>query len=223
MEDALRHLRQSQLSFIGAAALSRRAPQGAALSLESVAALSGRLVEVSGTGGHACLSVAMQWVKATQVAGELAAWVQLGPSVPFIPDVAALGIDLSALPFIVMPTIASALRSAEHVLRSGAFGLVVIDTGLSLCGLRQREPELQAAMLSRLLGLAQKHHTAVVCLSEKKREAPSLGSLVSLRLHCARKKLAVSGAEIVCEVVKDKHSGPGSVAEWSFAAVAGVK
>jgi recombination protein RecA len=197
-------------------ALSQRLPRGSGLSLTSIDALMGRLVELSGAGAHACLSVAMQWVRAAQVQGELGAWVQLGPSVPFIPDVQRLGVDLSVLPFVVMPTIASTLRAAEHLLRSGAFALVVIDTGCSLGALKQRDVQLQMAMMSRLLGLAQKHRTAVVCIGEKSREAPSFGSLVSLRIHCARR-----GGQLVLDVVKDKHTGPGSTAEWSLASVEG--
>jgi recombination protein RecA len=160
----------------------------------------------------------MQWVRATQVQQELAAWVQLGPSVPFIPDVAALGIDLKALPFVIMPTLTSLMRGAEHLLRSGAFGLVVLDLGCSIGAIKQRDPQLPMAALSRILGLAQKHHTAVVCLTEKSRESPSLGSLVSLRIHSAR-----VGAQVQAEVVKDKHAGPGRQAAWHFASVPGVR
>ncbi len=206
-------------SFLSSDSLSRRLPaDSATIALRSIASLSGRLVEVSGLGGNAGLSIAMQWVRATQVQKELAAWVQLGPSVPFIPDVVALGIDLKALPFVIMPTLVSVMRSAEHLLRSGAFGLVVVDLGCSIGPIKQKDPQLPMAALSRILGLAQKHHTAVVCLSEKSRESPSLGSLVSLRIHCGR-----SGAQVRAEVVKDKHAGPGRQAAWSFASVPGVR
>lgn len=204
--------------FVSARTLANlREQRHAGASLTAIDGLVGRLTEVSGLGAQASFSVAMQWVLAAQRQQELAAWIQLGPSVPFVPDVVQTGIDLAALPFIVMPTIASALKAAEHVLRSGAFGLVVIDTGCTLGALKQKA-ELSMAMQSRLLGLAQKHKTAIVCLSEKSREASSFGSLVSLRVHCSRR-----GDEIVAEVLKDKHAGPGAVAKASVTVVDGLR
>ena len=94
-------------AFVSARALQAR---HAGVSLGSIEALTGRLTEVSGLGAQAVLSVAMQWVLAAQQGQELAAWIQLGPSVPFIPDVAKTGVDLTALPFIVMPTMAYAIH-----------------------------------------------------------------------------------------------------------------
>jgi len=93
--------------------------------------------------------------------------------------------------------------AAERLLRSGAFGLVLIDLG--------KDPNLPAALQSRLLGLAQHHHSALVCLTQKAEETPSLGSLVSLRAHAVRSWLGQE--RFVCEarVRKDKRRGPG----WS--------
>ena len=42
------------------------------------------------------------------------------------------------------------------------------------------------ALQTRLLGLAQKHKTAILCLTRKPEHAPSLSSLVSLRAQTLR-------------------------------------
>jgi recombination protein RecA len=76
----------------------------------------------------------------------------------------------------------------------------VIDLG--------RDPVLVQALQSRLLGLAQRHQSALVCLTEKSEEAASLGSLVSLRVQVSRTWLVRE--RFVCElrVKKDKRRGP---------------
>ena len=71
----------------------------------------------------------------------------------------------------------------------------------------------------RLVGLAQKHDTAIVCITDKPRDTPSLGSMVSLRVEAIREKLdhkAPSGGfRCKVEVLKDKRRGPG----WHFSEI----
>jgi recombination protein RecA len=90
--------------------------------------------------------------------------------------------------------------AAERLLRSGAFGLLVIDMG--------KEPVLAQPLQSRLLGLAQRHQSALVCLTEKSEESASLGSLVSLRVHAVRSWLARERFSCELRVRKDKRRGP---------------
>jgi recombination protein RecA len=169
--------------------------------------LAGRLVELSGEGASAVLTAATRLVLDAQRAGEPAAWLSSDESSFYPPDVAESGVDLSAL-LVVRIASAKATRplpallavAAERLLRSGAFGLVVLDLG--------KEPVLAQPLQSRLLGLAQRHQAALVCLSEKSEEAASLGSLVSLRVHVARTWLVRE--RFLCElrVRKDKRRGP---------------
>ncbi len=166
----------------------------------SLAALSGRLVELSGKGAQASLSAAMQWVLEAQKQGELAAWVQSRESAFYPPDAALTGVDLSTLPIVSLETPSACARAAEQLLRSGAFLLVVLDLPSG---------ELSMAAQSRLLGLAQKHASALVCVSEKSRETPSLGSLISLRVHTTRTVGADGRPALCCEIIKDKTAGPG--------------
>ena len=90
--------------------------------------------------------------------------------------------------------------AAERLMRSGAFGLVLLDLG--------KQHALTQPLQSRLLGLAQHHQTAVLCLTEKSAQEASIGSLVSLRVHVGRTWLG--GERFACElqVRKDKRRGP---------------
>lgn len=176
--------------------------------------VSGRLVELSGSGASAVLTAATKLILDAQRMLEPVAWVGTDESSFFPPDVAQSGVDLSALVVVRIPTanakrpIASMLAvAAERLLRSGAFGLVLIDLGGAADPLR-REPALNQSLQSRLLGLAQRHQAAVLFMTEKAEESATLGSLISLRAHVARTWL---GRErFLCElrVRKDKRRGP---------------
>jgi recombination protein RecA len=96
-----------------------------------------------------------------------------------------------------------ALRAAELVLRSGAFGLVVMEL--------HHQKALPAPTLSRLQGLALKHGAVLLFLTEKADHAPSLNSLVSLRGVCRHRRCAETrfSFELSLQVRKDKRRGPG--------------
>ena len=122
------------------------------------------------------------------------------------PDAAETGVDLAALVVVRVPNAAASARAAERLLRSGAFGLVVIDLGLG------DEQDLSMAQQGRLVTLAQAHDAAVVCLTEKSAEATSLGSLVSVRAEAVRTGQGEL-QQIEVRALKDKRRGPG----WSRA------
>jgi recombination protein RecA len=140
-----------------------------------------------------------------QLANETTAWVTTTHSTFFPPDAATLGIDLHAL-VVIRAEHAQALgRAADHLARSGAFGLVVID----LCD--ASNVTLPMPLQSRLLGLAQKHRMALVVLSQKTSEQPSLSSLVSLRGQTQRRALSHGRFAYETIAIKDKQRAPG----WS--------
>lgn len=169
-------------------------------------ALRGRLVELSGRGARATLTEAVGLVLEAQRAGEPAAWLMSPEHGGFYPpDVAESGVDLAALVVVRVPDIVSAARAAERLLRSGAFGLVVMDLGLG------GEAELSMAQQGRLVTLAQAHDAAVVCLTEKSAEAASIGSLVSLRVEALRAGGGRDELSVSLRAIKDKRRGPG----WS--------
>ena len=110
------------------------------------------------------------------------------------------GVDLDALVVVRVPGSLAVARAADRLVRSSGFGLVVLDLGANA--------EIPTPLQSRLASLAQKHHTALLCLTEKSSQAPSLGSLVSLRAQARRTKLAEDRFECELLAIKDKRRGP---------------
>jgi recombination protein RecA len=167
----------------------------------SLAGLAGRLCELS---GGAAVTFAFRLIDEAQRAGEPAAWVGPPTSCFFPPDAADGGIDLDALVVVRTPDAPALARAADQLARSGAFGLLVLD----LDGLP--DARIPPPLLSRLLGLAQKHEVAMLFLT-----GVPLGSLVSLRAEAlARRRAGAGPSTLDCElrVVKDKRRAPG----WTF-------
>jgi hypothetical protein len=237
--------------------LAPPAPLGSGLDLDD---LAGRFVELSGARSTGVLTAAFGLVLEAQFKGELAAWIGLAHSTFFAPDAHAGGVDLDALVVVRVPDAPSAGRAADQLLRSGGFGLVVIDLHaaaevnsaaafqrgapaprspavsvapeVNSCATIERgapaprspgpdarsathgprtsrlrgEAGLPPALQSRLGGLAQKHDATVVALTQKRREQPSLGPLVSLRAEARRGP----GFTCVVQALKDKRRPPGA-------------
>lgn len=173
------------------------------------AELAGRLSELSGQGNGAQLTFGMNLVLDAQREGEPTAWIVVGDRAFFPPDAARTGIDLDALAVIRAPRARAALSAAARLARSGAFGLIVIDlTGGSFQKGRTQQ-HVPTAHLSRLVGLAQKNDTAVLFLTQKTNEQPSLDSLISLRgTVCRGDALGNGRFQCVMEAAKDKRRGP---------------
>src|SRR5262249_1726487 len=93
----------------------------------NLADLAGRLVELSGDAEPSHLTAAFSLVFDAQMNGDSAAWVTLQNSAFFPPDVADSGVDIDALPVVRASNVRTAGRAADHLVRSGGFGLVVID------------------------------------------------------------------------------------------------
>lgn len=176
----------------------REAPRAWNLSL-----LAGRLTEISDSGAAPVLTAAASLILQAQQRGEPAAWVGFGNSIFFPPDFVEWGIDLEALPVVRVSDALAASRAADQLLRSGAFGLVVLDL--------KAEARMPMAVQSRLAALARKHHAALLCLTRKRRGAPSLGPLVSLHGEGRIARTAFSLFDWEIRVVKDKRGAPG----WS--------
>jgi recombination protein RecA len=172
-----------------------------------VSTFAGRFTEISGASAGASLTLVSRLVLETQKQGEPVAWITCRKSTFFPPDAAEAGIDITAVPVIRCPDNIAAVRSAEHLLRSGAFGLVVVDFG--------PEMHLPQHAQSRLAGQARRHHTALICITEKESHQPSLGSLISLRAHTEILPQTSHRFRCRATVLKDKRSGPG----WNYEAI----
>ncbi len=181
----------------------RRRPVREAPRAWNMSLLAGRLTEVSDSGATPALTAAAALILQAQQRGEPAAWVGFGNSIFFPPDLVEWGIDLDALPVVRVPDALAASRAADQLLRSGAFGLVVLDL--------KAQTQMHVAVQSRLAALARKHHAALICLTRKKRGAPSLGPLVSLHGEGRITRAAFSRFDWEIRVVKDKCGAPG----WS--------
>lgn len=170
-----------------------------------LSALAGRLVELSGDAASAALTLATGLVAEAQRHSEPAAWIGSRESSFYPPDVAAAGVDLAALVVVWAQGPREMAQASDLLLRSGAFGLVILDFGYTA--------DLPLAEQTRLVGLAKRHATALVCLTQKAKQQPSLGSLVSLRAEAMR--TGRRGQRFRCEarVLKDKRHGPG----WTHA------
>jgi recombination protein RecA len=165
----------------------------------TLAELAGRIVEISSAGASAALTIAFGLVRETQERGEPVGWVTSGESFFYPPDAADNGTDLTALVVVRLLDTASIPRAGEKLLRSGGFGLVVLDLGAT---------DIPMPLQTRLTGLAHRHHTALVCLTEKECKTFSLGSLVSLRAHAEKKRVSENHFACALRVLKDKRRGP---------------
>lgn len=161
--------------------------------------VAGRLVEISGSTASSALTITFSLVREAQRHGEPVGWVTSADSFFYPPDVARGGTDLSALVVVRLAKIESIPRAGEKLLRSGGFGVVVLDLGAG---------DIPMPLQSRLTGLAHRHHSALICLTEKSGGAFSLGSLVSLRVHAEKKRTADNRFACTLRILKDKRRGP---------------
>jgi recombination protein RecA len=165
----------------------------------NLTAIAGRFIEISASASAASLTLAFGLVGEAQKQREPVGWVTSTGSFFYPPDAAHGGVDLAALVVIRVLHAASIPVAGEKLLRSGGFGLIVLDLGTA---------DIPMPTQSRLTGLAQRHNAALVCLTEKENKTFSLGSLVSLRAHAER--LRNSDHRFACRlrVLKDKRHGP---------------
>jgi recombination protein RecA len=156
-------------------------------------------VEISASAAAASLTLAFGLVRQAQERGEPVGWITGMASAFYPPDAAQGGTDLAALVVVRLGAAENIARAGEKLLRSGGFGLIVLDLGGA---------DIPMPLQSRLTGLAHHHHTALVCLTEKDRKAFSLGSLVSLRAHAGKKRALENRFACTLQVLKDKRRGP---------------
>ena len=159
-----------------------------------------RLTELSATPAGAPLTLAFRLVLDAQRHGEPVAWIGRKDAPFYPPDAVDAGVDLAAFAIVWAGHAIAAAKAADLLVRSGAFGLVVLDLG--------RDARLPMHASSRLAMLAKQHKAAVVCLTGKEATRSSLGPLVSLRAHAASRQRG-EGGRFRCEAValKDKRRG----------------
>ncbi len=179
----------------------------------TLAEIAGRLVEISGFATSASLTLAFGLVLQAQEKNEPVGWITSAESFFYPPDAAQAGVDLAALAVVRLGAAATIPRAGEKLLRSGAFGLVVLDLGSA---------DIPMALQTRLTGLAHRYHSALVCLTEKKSGTFSLGSLVSLRAQAEKKRFSANRFACFLHVLKDKRRGPTWIYEELCSGPAGL-
>lgn len=193
----------------------------------SLRALCGRLVELVGGADSANVTAAGRLILQAQAAGDYTAWVATHRDVFFPPDLAAAGIDLDCLPVVWAlpaqqhavdarppvsagaapegrPTTASArpaARAAERLLRSGAFGLVVLDLA--------RDLDLDVVSQGRLLRLAESNDALVLILRRLRANDCYSGSLIGVRARSSSERVGPGRFRLTITNTKDKREGPG--------------
>jgi recombination protein RecA len=186
-----------------------RAPHAPRSAPWSYAELAGRMVEVSSDGATgASLTLATGLVVEAQDQAEPVAWVSTGGGTFFPPDADAAGVDLDALAVVRVAGPRAGGRVADKLMRSGGFGLVVLDLGDGALAAKGLTPALQG----RLHALAQRHGCAFVCLTDKRAEAPSLGPGVSLRVEARRRVSERERLSLEVRALKDRRGRAG----WSL-------
>lgn len=158
---------------------------------------NGRVVELSAAVPQGRLTLAAQFVVATQRAGEASAWVQPEGAGLFPPDLAAAGVRLDDLVVVHTPRgdPSAVARASELLLRSGGFGLVVMD-------LVAATPRGESWIV-RLGGLARHHDARVVLLTSHAASQPSSGALVAVRIE-PRRTFAAGAFVIDPTVLRDR-------------------
>ena len=182
------------------------------LSLESV---RGRLTEISGQHSQAAITLAVELIAQCHRAGEPAAWIGPPTSLFYPPDAAGWSLDWSALALLQIEEAHSAGRAADKLLRSGAFGLVVLDLF--------HQPTLPTPLLGRLLRLAETHESALLFLTPSAQTSPSLSSLIALRVEARWKEAGPDRLQGEFRVLKDKRHGPGQCLQRSYHGPLGLR
>lgn len=98
----------------------------------SLASLRGRIVELRNTGASGALTWCFDLIYEAQHGGEPVAWISATDSLFYAPDARENGIDLGGLIVVRLKDAKQASRAASILLKSGAFGLLIVDLGEDL-------------------------------------------------------------------------------------------
>ena len=173
-------------------------------------ALRGRLTELCVDVGHAPVTLAVDLIAQAHRAGEPAAWIGADISLFYPPDATGWSLDWSALAIIRLGNAHRAARGADKLLRSGAFGLVVVD----LVGVDGRQ--IPDPLLGRLMRLAETHDSAAVFLTQSRSSSASLSSLIALRVGARWCQTDPERLRAHFTVLKDKCRGPGRTFDEAY-------
>ncbi len=193
---------QKAVSLLDSGSFSQTAP-----SLK-ISNLVGRVTELSAPRNAPVLSFVSLLIREVQEAAEPVVWVEVDQSVFFPPDFSKNGVDLSLLPVVWAHRVRDAVRAVEHLLRSGAFSLVIVDLPPNTI--------IEQGRLGKLARMADLNNMALLFINQQEERRPfTLGSIVSLRVFSRTNPVGKNAYTCDFTVMKDKHHSPG----WSFSEV----
>jgi hypothetical protein len=163
----------------------------------------GRVVEISESGYFGALSAVCGLMSQVQRREEQIAWIETGNRIFFPPDLAFRGLDVRALSVVLAPETKAGLQAADALLRSGAFGLILVDWAGGA---------VDEAVIGRMARVAEDRETCVLFLTRKRPTEAALATQVSLR---GTVSLSPAG-ETEWLIIKDKRSGPPSRQRITF-------
>ncbi|MFP4329281.1 MAG: hypothetical protein ACLFP6_01050 [Spirochaetaceae bacterium] len=148
-------------------------------------------VEIVGNGR---LTAAAMQVAAFQAAGGAAVWVSGREDTFFPPDLAANGVDLTALPVVMVRERRECVEAVDTLMRSRFFSLIVADW--------REEWLLEGAIQARFVRLGRRHGVTLLFLTEAQKN--SSVALLPLRLLASRQRRGIGSYVLTLEVVRDK-------------------
>lgn len=174
----------------------------------------GRILELS---GQARTTLAARLLAQVQASGDPVAWVTTRDAGLYPPDLAEAGIDLRTLVIVQLDarSLHRGPQAAELLLRTGAFGAVVLDSWklASGAGRSGASPSQRTtAWQGRLSGILRTHDARLILLSHpvlsdvphRDELGPSMGPLVSVRLGLYRERQPDGELVVRTRVLKDK-------------------
>jgi recombination protein RecA len=183
-----------------------------------MAGLSGRVVEFSSWHQPACVSLSALFILECQKLKRGRAWIVPGnsadASVFYPPDIISAGIDCSSLPILKAESAVDGFGLTERLLRSGGFGIVVLDL--------YAEKNQKRYSLGRLHNIAQRHDGLVLCLTRSQPGHPSLDPMVFVHVHVSVQSIGRNRNRLSAVIQKDKTGSPGKCLEWIYESPPGL-
>jgi len=174
--------------------------------------LSGQVVEFSGWRPTALITLSAGLMRACLKNRRECAWILCGPenehSLFYPPDLASAGIDVERIPILPADSAARAFGLAERLLRSGAFGMIVLDLTL--------HHSIRSRLVGRVNALARSHESLVLCLTRRPPGQPSLDPMVFIHYHMESRRDDAGRFRASWHLRKDKQGVPGQRGEGLY-------
>jgi recombination protein RecA len=162
------------------------------------ASVRGQFVELL---GDAPLTICAGLIGEAQRARVLTAWIGMRHALFNPSDAALSGVALRSLLVVRLQEKRELCRAADVLIRTGAYGLVVIDPASDL--------DIPLPDQSQLVGLAHNHKTAIMLVSGQQPRT----SLASLRAQTGKRRIDHDRFEVSVSITRSKRGQAGHYTE----------